>query len=63
MLKEIKDNGDCVIAGFNFKGEVKDESVDVECKLMLADFQGVKGQEIKNASYPEKGPLASTDWS
>jgi hypothetical protein len=63
MLKEIKDNGDCVIAGFNFKGEVNDESVDVECKLMLTDFLCVKGQEIKNASYPEKGPLASTDWA
>jgi len=38
MLKTIKDNGDCVIAAIDFKGDVVDESVDVECKLMMSDF-------------------------
>jgi hypothetical protein len=63
MLKTIKDNGDCVIAAIDFKGDVIDESVDVECKLMMTDFQSVNGHAIKNANYPEESPLMSKEWA
>ena len=48
MLKTIEYNGDCVIAAFDFKGDVIDESVDVECKLMMNDFQVINSQAVKN---------------
>jgi hypothetical protein len=62
MLKTIKDNGDCVIAAIDFKGDVTKESVDVECKLMMSDYVCGIDKAINNATYPEKGPLTSKQW-
>ena len=61
MLKTIKDNGDCVIAAIDFKGDVSEIEVNVECKLMVSDY-GSDNKAFKNATYPEKGPLTSKQW-
>ena len=61
-LQKIDDNGDCVIAAVDFKGGVTNESVDVECKLMLSDYVCARDKSYENADYPGKGPLTSKQW-
>jgi len=62
MLQKINDNGDCVIAAVDFKGDVINESVDVECKLMMSDYVCARDKSYENADYPGKGPLTSKQW-
>jgi hypothetical protein len=63
QLQKIDDNGDCTIAGFDFKGCVTTETVDVECKLMMSDYVCARDKSYENADYPGKGPLTSKQWS
>ena len=62
QLQKIDDNGDCAIAGFDFKGCVTTETVDVECKLMMSDYVCARDKSYENADYPGKGPLTSKQW-